>query len=161
VILFSFDVLAAPNKELGARQPIPEGRRLWNSFVTTYNGRIAVLGTGIANTPVFIEWLKREGFKASTIDIIEGTDSQSKIDRVLSLNAVYGKIDWYIDADPEAVAGVVRSGISTLLVTIPHTVRPEWDTKRQVKGWDTLVQEIESQTLARAEKNWSDPRDVI
>jgi len=158
MVLFSFDVLAAPNEEVGARQPIPEGRRLWNSFASSYNGRLAVCSTGIRNTPLLMDWLKKEGFKASTVDVVEDASSQSKIDRVTSLNAVYGKIDWYIDIDPAAVAGVLRSGISTLLVSIPHTVRPEWVDGRKVKAWDTLVDEIETQTLAKAERTWRDAR---
>lgn len=156
MLVFSFDALAAPNEELGARQPIPEGRRLWNIFAGAYNGRIAVLATGISNTPVLLEWLKKEGFKASTVDLIEDSSSQAKIDRVLSLNAVYGKIDWYIDIDPMAVAGVLRSGIASLLVSIPHTIRPEWVDGRKVKGWDTLVEEIDRQALAKAERTWNE-----
>jgi hypothetical protein len=158
MLIFSFDVIAAPNEELGARQPIPEGRRLWNIFAGSYNGRIAVLGAGISNSQIFMEWLKREGFKASTVDVIDQTSAQAKVDRVTSLNAVYGNINWYIDTDPAAVAGVMHIGIPTLLVTVPYTVRPEWVDKRQVKGWDTLVNEIESQTLAKAERTWNDPR---
>ena len=158
MIIFSFDVLAAPNEELGARQPIAEGRRLWNIFAGAYNGRIAVCATGVTNTPILLEWLKREGFKASTVGVIESDTSQTKVDRVMSMNAVYGRIDWYIDVDPSAIAGVAHSGISTLLVTIPHTIRPEWVDGRKVKGWDTLVSEIESQTLAKAERTWNDPR---
>lgn len=158
MIVFSFDAIAAPNEELGARQPIPEGRRLWNIFAGAYNGRIAVLATGVTNTPVLLEWLKREGFKASTVDIVQETGAQTKIDRITSLNAVYGKIDWVVDIDPATVAGIIHLGIPTLLVTIPHTVRPEWVDGRKVKGWDTLVNEIESQTLAKAERTWNDPR---
>lgn len=156
MLVFSFDALAAPNEELGARQPIPEGRRLWNIFAGAYNGRIAVLATGISNTQVLLEWLKKEGFKASTVDLTDDSSSQAKIDRVLSLNAVYGKIDWYIDIDPMAVAGVLRSGIASLLVSIPHTIRPEWVDGRKVKGWDTLVEEIDRQALAKAERTWNE-----
>jgi hypothetical protein len=158
MIIFSFDVIAAPNEELGARQPIPEGRRLWNIFAGSYNGRIAVLGAGVTNTPLFLEWLKKEGFKASTVDVIDQTSAQAKIDRVTSLNAVYGRIDWYVDIDPGAIAGVLHTGIPSILVSVPFTVRPEWMDKRQVKGWATLVDEIESQTLAKAERTWNDPR---
>lgn len=158
MIVFSFDVLAAPNAEMGARQPIPEGRRIWNAFASSYNGRIAVLGTGVANTPVFLEWLKREGFKASTVDIIEETGSPAKVDRVLSLNAVYGRIDWYVDIDPAAIAGVTHHGIPTILMTVPHTVRSEWVDVKKVKGWDTLVTELESQALSKAEKTWNNAR---
>lgn len=158
MIVFSFDVIAAPNEELGARQPIPEGCRLWSMLATTYNGRIAILGAGITNIPVFTEWLKKGNFKASTVDVTDQTSAQAKIDRVASLNAVYGKIDWYVDTDPSAVAGVMHMGIPTLLVTVPHTVRPEWVDGRKIKGWDTLVNEIESQTLAKAERTWNDSR---
>lgn len=157
MILINFDVIASPGRELGARIPRPETRKLWNSLTAGYNGRMAVMATGITNTPVLMEWLKREGYKPTTLDIVEGTHSDIKIERVAAFNAVYGKIDWYVDIDPITVARVAHMGIPTLLLTVPDIVRPEWSEDRLIKSWDVLVEEIEAQALAKAERTWHEP----
>lgn len=162
MILINFDALAVPGSELGSRLPRPETRKLWNSLIAGYNGKITIMATGITNTPLLLEWLKREGYKATTVDIISGTHPDDKVDRVASMNAVYGKINWYIDIDPIAVAKVAHMGIPTLLLTVPDIVRPEWVDERVPKSWESLVDEIESQALAKAERNWhDDPRDEL
>ena len=161
MIIITFDTLALPANDLGARQPRNEARRLWNALFPYYHGRIVVLADGIAKEghqgeQILLEWMKREGFKASSIDMVEAKGSEVRYDRVVSLNSVYGKIHWYIDIDPEAIAKVAHCGIPTLLVTIPDIVRPEWTDGRQIKGWDTLVEEIQSQELAKKERVWGD-----
>lgn len=159
MLIISFDVLALPSltsEELGARQPSPEGRRLWNSLFESYNGRIVVFAAGVENQEACLQWLKREGFKASAVDMIADTHLDTKVERIEVLHALYGKITWYIDVDPHVIAKVSRNGIPTLLVTVPHVVRPEWSEQRVKKGWDAVVQEIESQHLARAERTWGD-----
>ncbi len=154
MILINFNAIAAPGDELGARLPRKEMRRLWGGLNAGYNNKLAVLATGITNTPVFLEWLKREGYKASTVDIMEEDGLNVTIDRVTAFNAVYGKINWYIDIDPIAVAKVAHMGIPTLLLTVPDTIRPEWSEEKTIKSWDVLVEEIESQALAKAERTW-------
>lgn len=154
MILVNFDAIAVPGEELGARLPRPEMRRLWSSLSAGYNGRLAIMATGITNTPLLLEWLKREGYKASTVDIVDTIHPDDKVDRVASINAAYGKIYWYIDIDPIAVAKVAHMGIPTLLLTVPDVVRPEWTDGRVPKDWTTLVDEIESQALAKAERTW-------
>ena len=159
MLIVSFDVLALPSAvsdEIGARQPIPEGRRLWNSLFTSYNGRMMVFAAGVSNYDGCLQWLKREGFKASTVDVIADTHVDTKVERIEVLHALYGKVTWYIDVDPNVVAKVSRNGIPTLLVTVPHVVRPEWSEQREKKGWEAVVQEIEAQQLARAERTWND-----
>lgn len=157
MILINFNAIAAPGDELGARVPRKEMRRLWGALNAGYNTKLAVLATGITNTPIFLEWLKREGYKATTVDIVEDDGLNVTIDRVVAFNAVYGKINWYVDVDPIAVAKVAHLGIPTLLLTVPDTVRPEWSEEKVIKGWDVLVEEIESQALAKAERTWHEP----
>jgi hypothetical protein len=161
MIVITFDTLALPANDLGARQPRNEARRLWNALFPYYHGRIIIIADGIAKEghqgeQILLEWLKKEGFKASSVDMVEGKGAEVRYDRVVSLNSVYGKIHWYIDIDPEAIAKVAHCGVPTLLVTIPDIVRPEWAEGRQIKGWDTLVEEIESQELAKKERVWGD-----
>jgi hypothetical protein len=154
VILINFDAIATPGDELGARVPRKEMRRLWGALNAGYNTKLAVMATGITNTPILLEWLKREGYKANTVDIVEEDSLNAKIDRVVAFNAVYGKITWYVDIDPIAVAKVAHMGIPTLLLTVPDTIRLEWSEERTIKSWDVLVEEIESQALAKAERTW-------
>lgn len=154
MILINFDAIATPGDELGARVPRKEMRRLWGALNAGYNTKLAVMATGITNTPILLEWLKREGYKANTVDIVEEDSLNAKIDRVVAFNAVYGKITWYVDIDPIAVAKVAHMGIPTLLLTVPDTIRLEWSEERTIKSWDVLVEEIESQALAKAERTW-------
>ena len=154
MILVNFDAIATPGDELGARVPRREMRRLWGALNAGYNTRLAVMATGITNTPILLEWLKREGYKANTVDVVEEDSLNAKIDRVVAFNAVYGKITWYVDIDPIAVAKVAHMGIPTLLLTVPDTIRLEWSEEKTIKSWDVLVEEIESQALAKAERTW-------
>lgn len=156
MIVLSFDVLAHVGDELGARQPTLEGRKIWNMLFSMYHGRICVLASGVDTdkTPILMEWLKREGYKAGTIDLVYERNPDAKLERVRAIQAGYGRVDWFIDTDPSTIAKVIHEGIATLLVSIPTTVRPEWETPRNVKGWDILTQEINAQALARAEKQW-------
>jgi len=157
MILISLDVLSIPSNvsdEVGARQPSPEGRRLWNTFFPAFNGRMAVFASGVTNEQGCLEWLKREGFKASTVDFIAESTVEARVERIQNLHAVYGRINWYIDIDPRVIAKVSHNGIPTLLMTVPHIVRPEWSEARTKKAWDTIVEEVDAQALARAERNW-------
>lgn len=161
MIFFTFDSLALPAESLGARQPRPETRRLWNALFPFYHGRLVVIADGIPKEghngeQILKEWLKREGFKATAIDISATSGSEVKYDRVMSLTSVFGKPHWFVDSDPETIAKVARYGIPTMLLTIPHTVRPEWSEGREIKGWNELVEEINKQELAKQERTWGD-----
>lgn len=161
MIFITLDALALPGDSLGARQPCPETRRLWNALFPYYHGRIVVIATGIKRDghngeEILKEWLKREGFKATSIDMNMATGSEVVYDRVMALTSVFGKPHWFIDVDPDAVAKVMRYGIPTLLVSVPHVVRPEWSEGREIKQWDTLVEEINKQEMAKREREWGD-----
>lgn len=153
-----FDVLAHPGDELGARQPTVEGRKLWNMMFPMYEGRICVLGSGIdtPQTPILMEWLKREGYKAGSIDLTYEKSPDAKLERIRGLQAGYGRIDWFVDTDPETVLRTIREGITSLLVSIPSFARPEWIEGRTIRGWDELSDELDRQALAKAERAWKD-----
>ena len=159
MIIMSLDVLSVPSpvsEDVGARQPTSEGRKLWNTLFPAYSGRMMVFAHGVENQEGLLNWLKREGFKASTVDFIAENSVEAKVERISNLHAVYGKINWYIDVDPKVVARVAHNGTPTLLVTVPHTVRPEWSESRFKKEWGEIVEETDKQALARAERNWGD-----
>ena len=158
MIIITLDVIAHSGDELGARQPVLESRKLWNMFFTQYQGRICVLGTGIekSKTPILMEWLKREGFKAGSLDITHETDTDAKLERIRSIQAGYGRVDWVIDIDPSTIAKTIHEGVSSLLVSIPQIARPEWQQSRGIKGWGELSKELDAQALAKAERAWKD-----
>jgi hypothetical protein len=158
MIVVTFDVLAHQGDELGARQPIPEARRLWGMMFSQYQGRICVLATGVDKnkTPILMEWLKRENYKAGMLDLTDETNTDAKLERVRAIQAGVGRIDWFIDSDPSTVSRVIHEGIASLLVSIPSISRPEWTDGRVVRGWDELSRELDAQALAKAERAWKD-----
>lgn len=158
MIVVTFDVLAHQGDELGARQPIPEARKLWGMMFSQYQGRICVLATGVDKnkTPILMEWLKRENYKAGMLDLTDETNTDAKLERVRAIQAGVGRIDWFLDTDPSTVSRVIHEGIASLLVSIPSISRPEWTDGRVVRGWDELSREIDAQALAKAEKAWKD-----
>lgn len=158
MIVITFDVLALEGEELGARQPINEGRKLWNMMFSQYQGRICVLATGIKpdKTPILMEWLKREGYRAGSIDLTDETSADAKLERVRSIQAGYGRVEWFVDNDPSTIAKTLHEGIASLLVSVPRIGRPEWVESKTIRGWDELSREIDSQALAKAERGWHD-----
>ena len=158
MIVLTLDVLAHEGDELGARQPVTESRKLWAMLFGMYQGRICVLATGTDKNklPILMEWLKREGYKAGTVDLTDERTPDAKLERVRGIQAGYGRIEWFIDTDPSCVAKVIHEGIPSLLVSVPSVPRPEWVHDRQVKGWDELSRELDAQALAKAEKAWKD-----
>lgn len=157
MIVITFNTLAKEGDDLIKRQPSPEARRLWNALFAPYSGNIAIIADGIEKIQILTEWLKREGYKASIVDFTHEKGSEPIFHRVQALHAVYGRIHWFIDVDPATIAKVAHEGIPTLLVTVPDTVRPEWNGANKVpKSWETLVEELDNQALARAERTWGD-----
>lgn len=158
MIIVTLDVLAHAGEDVGARQPVAESRKLWNMFFSMYEGRICVLATGLdtKKTPLLMEWLKRENYKAGSIDLTHETSTDAKLERVRALHAGYGRIDWFVDIDPATIARTIHEGIPSLLVSIPSIPRPEWVYERTQRGWDELSKELDAQALAKAERNWND-----
>jgi hypothetical protein len=67
-----------------------------------------------------------------------------------------GRVDWYIDIDPKMVALTLKEGIPSLLVSVPYVARPEWNQDKEIKQWDSLIEEIDGQAILKAERNWTD-----
>jgi hypothetical protein len=102
-----------------------------------------------------VTWAKAEGFKYAQIDVFDRSTPEGVRDRVRDLNAVYGKIYWFIDTNPKTVKLVMQDAVPCLMPTLPAFIRPEWreDSPRQRQVWDDLVREVEVQSLYRATKD--------
>ena len=156
MILFNFDVLARPADELGQRQPDPEGRYLWSMLHEKEMGRICLIVNQEYEREIFETWLKKEVIKAASYEFIDFDDPVLKAERIHTIAAVWGKAKWYVDNDPQVCAETLKRGIPTLLVAVPYIVRPEWDGGRNIKSWDTLVDELDAQAIKAANKTWRD-----
>jgi hypothetical protein len=158
MIVVSFDVIANPSDELGSRQPNPAGRKLWNMMFMQNNGRICLLVDGVNKTQheTVMSWLKKEGYKPNSIDFSSESGVDHRLERIRAIYAGYGKLDYYVDIDPAVARLAIKEGICTILITDPHVIRPEWEKVKDIRQWDQLVEEIEHQTLRKAEKAWHD-----
>jgi hypothetical protein len=159
VILVHFDVLALPAATLATRQPSLEGRRLWNTFWDKYQGRVVLTAPHDTNEDVLSDWLKKEGFKPSIIqlakaDIVEGASPRADV--VWDVQGVMGRIEWYVDTDPETIARALQMGVPSLLVAVPSFARPEWHQDETIRAWDVVVSELEQQALKKSERTWGD-----
>ncbi len=154
MIVFNFDVLARPGESLSLRQPDPDGRSVWSMMFEKYTGRICVVSTTEYPRLQFEDWLKRERFKASLYEFIDHTDPFLQAEKIQTIGSAFGRIDWYVDNHPKVCAETLKLGIPTLVVASPYIGLPEWDTLNRVKGWDSLVDEMDSQALKSAKKTW-------
>lgn len=159
MIVVHFDVVSQPHEEVMQRQPSPEGRRLWNVFFDVFYGRMIMLVDSDIDEQQAANWLRRERFKPSLVYAAKDfalDGSTPCADAVWNISAELGKVDWYLDANPETCALTLSKGIPTLLVAVPHVSRPEWAAPRQIRGWDTLSEELDRQALMRADRTWGD-----
>jgi hypothetical protein len=156
VIVFNFSVLARPAENLSLRQPDSDGRALWGAMFDKYMGRMIVVCDEVYDRTQFMDWLKREQFKASMLDFLDEVDPVLKAEKVHRIGSAAGKINWYVDNDARACAETIKLGIPTIVAVSPYIVRPEWDTGRKIKEWGSLVDEIDTQALKAAERSWRD-----
>jgi hypothetical protein len=156
VIVFNFSVLARPAENLSLRQPDSDGRALWGAMFDKYMGRMIVVCDEVYDRTQFMDWLKREQFKASMLDFLDEVDPVLKAEKVHRVGSAAGKINWYVDNDARACAETIKLGIPTIVAVSPYIVRPEWDTGRKIKEWGSLVDEIDTQALKAAERSWRD-----
>lgn len=156
MIVFNFSVLARPAETLALRQPDPEGRAVWGAFFDKYMGRIILVCNEPYDRGQFMDWLKREQYKASMLDFLDVEDPVLKAEKVHRIGSAAGRIDWYIDNDARTGAETLKLGIPTIIAAAPYTVRPEWDGGRAIKEWVSLVDELDTQALKAAEKTWRD-----
>lgn len=156
MIVFNFNVLARPSQEFGARVPDSDGLLLWKAMHQETIGRIAVMVNGSPSRDMVEHWLKVNSIKAAAYDILDTIDPVVVADKVSLYMAAAGGRHMYFDTDPMAVSLMMKAGITSILVTQPFVVRPEWHTEKQMRSWESLTQEIDKQKLARSEKTWGD-----
>lgn len=155
MLVVTFDALAYDRTEEGqlpaARQPIPDSQRIYEALYARFSGRIIILGDSTIPVEMLEQWAKREGYKFAHVDVAKGTGPKAVRDRVRDINAAYGKIDWFVDTNPETVQLVMQDAIPSLLLCLPNFVRPEWrdNGPRERKIWSDLTREIEVQSLYR------------
>ena len=156
MIIFNFDVLAKPGKELGARAPEPDGIRLWNMFHEHSLGRLALVVDQDVDRDIFEHWLKVNNIKAAMYEVLDVVAPDLKAEKIQRLAMLTGRSDFYIDRDPLVASQCLRLGIPTLLVLNPYVVLPEWSGQSNSRNWDSLVKEIDRQAIMKAEKTWGD-----
>jgi hypothetical protein len=155
MIVFNFDVLARPGAELGARVPDPEGMYLWRTLHEASIGQMGVvMSAALDDTTMLETWLKINKIKAVLYDVIGTREPKVCAEVVGRILAAAGGRSMYFDTDPLTVSATYASGIPSLLVCQPHVVRPEWSMEKKMRGWDSLVEEIDRQALAKSERNW-------
>lgn len=155
MIVFNFDVLARPNVEFGARVPDPEGMYLWRTLHEATVGQMGVVVTeDIPDNKVLEAWLKINGIKAIMYDVLGTREPRMCAESVARILAAAGGRSMYFDTHAPTIAETYSAGIPSLLVCQPFVVRPEWSTQKVMRGWDSLVEEIDRQAIARSEKNW-------
>jgi len=155
MLVVTFDVLAYAQTEQamapGARQPIPEGQKLYEALYARYSGRMVILADDGLSEEILSAWAKREGFKHAAVYTTTGKGPEAMRDKVRDLNAVYGKIDWFVDTNPETVTLVMKDAVACILMCLPQFVRPEWrnDKPRERQVWAELTRELDVQSLYR------------
>lgn len=157
MIFFNFNVIAREGAELGSRVPDPEGMTLWRSMHESSVGRIGIIYSGPLDSPHTLEaWLKLNQVKAAMYEVTDTTEPKLCAEKVCLLAASAGGRTMYFDTDPDTIAHTYANGIPSMLVCQPYVVRPEWSSGKVMRGWESLVEEITKQKLARAEKQWGD-----
>ena len=156
MILFNVNVLARPNENFGARVPDPDGMGMWRSLYESSVGRTAVIVDEDVDKELLETWLKINNVKAVVYETVGTTEPRVKAEVVQRMLTAAGGRSMYLDTDAATVAHTLQLGIPSLLVCLPYTIRPEWSVERQIRGWDSLVDEIDKQALARSEKNWGE-----
>lgn len=156
MIIVNFSVLARPAESLPTRQPDSDGRHLWSIMYEANYGRMCLVVNERYENHLLEAWLKAEGYKPSFYEFIDDTQPSLKAERIHRLTSVFGKAQWYVDTDPLVCAETMKLGIPTLMVACPYVVRPEWGGEKNLKPWDTLVEEVNRQHLIRATRTWRD-----
>jgi hypothetical protein len=125
-------------------------------FFEKYMGRVVLVVNEEYDKEPFEQWLKKEGYKPSMYEFIDEIAPDLKAQKIHRIGSVFGRINWYVDNNARVCSETLALGIPTMVVAAPYIVRPEWDTQRELRQWDTLVTEMDNQALKAAEKSWGD-----
>jgi len=122
--------------------PIPEGIRLFRILAGSY--RVVICSD--LSQHMTEHWLRSHlimGYGEVYDDryFFEGQDLRS---RQLAVAINVGRVDLFVDPDADRCAEAVSFGVTALLFAAPKFVR----TKRTVKPWEDVVNEVERQKLA-------------
>jgi len=126
-------------------EPIPEGLKLFRTLVVSYR---VVLSSN--EDPKMIDhWLKSNYVfdYANVLDNTSFYEGQDIRIRHLELSRGDGKVELYVDADPDMCAEVLGMGIPTILFSTPSYLK----SHRAIKPWTSIAEEQERQKLKRAE----------
>ncbi len=156
MIVFNFDVLAQPHEQVTLRHPSMEGASLWKMFFEHYMGRLVLVTNDDIDPDHLEHWLKLNGYKPAIIQSLDSDDAATKAEKVQLIMSTTGRLDWYLDIDPNTAKETMARGIPTLLVAAPFIVRPEWHGDPQIRNWDDITQEIDRQAIMKANKTWDD-----
>lgn len=130
--------------------PIHEGLKLYRVLTTSYRTVIATDGTKEEAE----HWL-RGNMIVGYADIIDNTSAFQGQDlrmRQLGIVRTLGIVELFVDSDVDRCKTAYTNGVTSLLFASPKFVR----TKRQVKPWDELKDEVEKQKELRAKLQFGD-----
>lgn len=118
-------------------------------------GKVALVSNSLHEDKVEY-WLRINGFRDHEYLFPARTDDPfevggTRLKQVQSVTATQHSIDFVVEPDPEIAARLMHDGVPTMLFLHPRYARPEFrpDWEEKVTPWDTLVAEVESQTLLR------------
>jgi hypothetical protein len=119
--------------------PIPQGLKLYSALLAS--GRVVLSTDG--NKAAAEHWLRTQlvsgyGDLLANDSAFEGEDLKV---RHLKLLQSQGRIVLFVDPDVDRCKAAVQMGITTLLFASPKFVR----TKRQIKPWNELTDELQKQ----------------
>jgi hypothetical protein len=124
--------------------PIPEGLMLY--FTLNENNRVVLVANGPRAEAD--RWLKNR----SIMNVDHIIDEEALVvfdedlrERQITSLLADGKIDLFIDSDPESVAYAMEQGITSLLFGHPRWVLPEFrpEGRNNIKPWARIVAEVQ------------------
>lgn len=126
--------------------PISEGFKLYRTLLSSY--RVVLSST--AELKYIEHWLKTN-YLFDYADILTDKDfygDQNLRMRHLELSKQGGKVELYVDGDPDNCAEALSTGVPTLLFATPKYFK----THRELRPWEVITQEQERQKTIVAEK---------
>lgn len=122
--------------------PIPEGIKLYRILAEHYR---VIITSDL--TPALTEHWLRTNMIIGYGDIYDNRyfyEGQDLRARQLAIAQAQGRVDLFVDPDPDRCAYALSKNVPTMLFAAPKFLR----TSRPVKPWEDLADEIERQKLA-------------
>lgn len=135
--------------------PIPEGIKLYRILAEHYR----VVFSSTLDFEKTDHWL-RSNLIIGYSDIYDTRyfyEGQELVERHIDIAKSKGKVSLFISADGDACAYALSNGIASMMFASPKFIK----TKKDIKAWDELSQEVERQRQALLEahlnssnRNW-------